>query len=144
MVMTMTNPSLQKITSPFNSSVIAGPWSAPTLETNIEELMQKAVEHKGQIKAHEVELKAILGKISDALEDGRLDDYMVDDSGKSLEFLGWRFSRKRRTTTVWDEEAKALMAEPKKALEKAEYQARRMNWFTKSETHYWELKQLKK
>ena len=106
--------------------------------------MQKAVEHKGQIKAHEIELKATLSKISDALEDGRLDNYMVDDSGKSLEFLGWRFSRKRRTTTEWDEEAKELMAEPKKALEKAEYHARRMNWFTKSETHYWELKQLKK
>ncbi len=130
--------------SPSNSSVIAGPWTAPTLETNIEELMQKAVELKGQIKSGELELKATLSKISDALEDGRLDDYMVDDKGKSFEFLGWRFSRKRRTTTEWDEEAKALMAEPKKALEKAEYHARRMNWFTKSETQHWELRQLKK
>jgi len=106
--------------------------------------MQKAVELKGQIKSGELELKATLSKISDALEDGRLDDYMVDDKGKSFEFLGWRFSRKRRTTTEWDEEAKALMAEPKKALEKAEYHARRMNWFTKSETQHWELRQLKK
>ena len=130
--------------SPSNSSVIAGPWSAPTLETNIEELMQKAVELKGQIKSGELELKATLSKISDALEDGRLDDYLLDDSGKSFEFLGWRFSRKHRTATEWDEEAKQLMAEPKKALEKAEYHARRMNWFTKSVTHYWELKQLKK
>ena len=106
--------------------------------------MQKAVELKGQIKSSELELKATLSKISDALEDGRLDDYMLDDSGKSLEFLGWRFSRKHRTATEWNEDAKALMAEPKKALEKAEYHARRMNWFTKSETHYWELRQLKK
>jgi len=114
------------------------------LETNIEELMQKAVEHKGQIKAHEVELKAILNKISDALEDGRLDDYMVDDKGKSFEFLGWRFSRKNRTSITWNDDALQMMEEPKKALAKAEHRAKRLNLFTEKLTQHWELRQLKK
>ena len=144
MAMTTTNLSPQKIGSPSNSSVIAGPWTAPTLEIDIEELMQKAVEHKGQIKAHEVELKAILNKISDALEDGRLDDYMVDDSGKSMEFLGWRFSRKNRTSITWNDEALEMMEEPKKALAKAEHRAKRLNLFTEKITQFWELRQLKK
>ena len=130
--------------SPSNSSVIAGPWSAPTLETNIEELMQKAVELKGQIKSGELELKATLSKISDALEDGRLDDYMVDDKGKSFEFLGWRFSRKNRTSIAWNDEALEMMAEPKKALAKAEHRAKRLSLFTEKETQHWELRQLKK
>ena len=142
--MTTTNPSPQKISSQSSSCVIAGPWSAPTLETNIEELMQKAVEHKGQIKAHEVELKAILSKISDALEDGRLDDYLVDDKGKSFEFLGWRFNRKNRTSIAWNDEALEMMEEPKKALAKAEHKAKRLKLFTEKLTEYWELKQLKK
>lgn len=114
------------------------------LETNIEELMQKAVEHKGQIKAHEVELKSILSKISDALEDGRLDDYMVDDKGESFEFLGWRFSHKRRTSIDWNDEALEMMEEPKKALAKAEHKAKRLSLFTEKLTQYWELRQLKK
>ena len=114
------------------------------LETNIEELMQKAVEHKGQIKAHEIELKAILNKISDALEDGRLDDYMVDDKGKSFEFLGWRFSRKNRTSITWNDDALQMMEEPKKALERAEHRAKRLNLFTEKLSQYWELRQLKK
>ena len=142
--MTMTNPSPQKITSQSSSCVIAGPWTAPMLETNIEELMQKAVEHKGQITAHEVELKSILSKISDALEDGRLDDYMVDDKGESFEFLGWRFSHKRRTSIDWNDEALEMMEEPKKALAKAEHKAKRLSLFTEKLTQYWELRQLKK
>ena len=106
--------------------------------------MQKAVEHKGQIKAHEVELKAILSKISDALEDGRLDNYLVDDKGKSFEFLGWRFNRKNRTSIAWNDEALEMMEEPKKALAKAEHKAKRLKLFTEKLTEYWELKQLKK
>ena len=106
--------------------------------------MQKAVEHKGQIKAHEVTLKAILNKISDALEDGRLDDYMVDDKGKSFEFLGWQFSRKNRTSITWNDDALQMMEEPKKALARAEHKAKRLHLFTEKFTQFWELKQLKK
>ena len=135
--MTTTNRSPLKIMSPSNSSVIAGPWSAPTLETNIDDLLQKAAEHKGQIKAHEIEYKAIMKKIAEADAQGLLAEYYEIDNDKQINYLGWQFNRKTKTTKVWDDEAKQM-------IEKVEYTANRMGLYSEKETEYWECRQQKK
>ena len=135
--MTTTNPSPQKITSPSNSSVIAGPWTAPTLETNVDDLLQKAAEHKGQIKAHEIEYKAIMQKIAEADAEGLLAEYYEIDNDKQINYLGWQFNRKTKTTKVWDDEARQM-------IEKVEYTANRMGLYSEKETEYWECRQQKR
>jgi hypothetical protein len=135
--MTTTNPSPQKITSPSNSSVIAGPWTAPTLETNVDDLLQAAAEHWGQKKAHEIEYKAIMQKLEEAHAAGLLADYYEIDKPTQINYLGWQFNRKTKTSKVW-------AAEAKKMIEKVEYTANRMGLYSEKKTEYWECRQQKK
>ena len=135
--MTTTNPSQLKTTSPCNSSVIAGPWTAPTLETNVDDLLQQAAERKGQIKAHEIEYKAIMQKLAEADAAGLLADYYEIDNDTQINYQGWQFNRKTKTSKVWD-------AEAKKMIEKAEYTANRMGLYSEKKTEYWECRQQKK
>jgi hypothetical protein len=117
--------------------VIAGPWTAPTLETNVDDLLQKAAEHKGQIKAHEIEYKAIMQKLAEADAAGLLADYYELDNDTQINYQGWQFNRKTKTSKVWD-------AEAKKMIEKAEYTANRMGLYSEKKTEYWECRQQKK
>ena len=135
--MTTTNHSPLRTMSPSSSSVIAGPWTAPTLKTNIDDLLQKAAEHKAQIKAHEIEYKAIMKKIADADAEGLLAEYYEIDNDKQINYQGWQFNRKTKTTKVWDAEAKQM-------IEKVEYTANRMGLYSEKQTEYWECRQQKK
>ncbi len=130
MTKTLTNCSLKNQPTeliPSTGSITL--ISAEDPETVLDQLAFVESQLKGLI-AHKEHL---LDQLSEAAENGRLDDYRNIGNEKQIVWEGLTITQASRTTKTFADDVK-------KEIKRIEYEATRLGHFTKKTSEYWTLK----
>lgn len=129
MTSTLTNSSLQNQPTPLTPSIGSlTQISAEDPETVLEQLA--FVEH--QIKGLLDHKEHLLDQLSEAAENGQLDDYRNIGNEKQIVWEGLTITQASRTTKTFADDVK-------KQIDLIKYEATRLGQFTKKTTQYWKL-----